>query len=353
MMASRLNRRALRTVESALAAFTLAACANFGTSNLTPQGFSAHASPVGRSAAAAFTFYTVDYPNEHPNRITGIAKNREIVGVYGNNGSQGPYHSYTSLYNASQPYTQFQVDDFPNSQSTYMTSIAIPAHSTTAIQAGYVITPADLQGNWGVINNKGLWSLVRRNRGERTCHMMELFGIDAKYDAVGFYWNDDSPSGTCGKYTQYPTEVVPGEGFHDYPHVLGAYPSATGINRAGLLVGSTDVSGNGASKGWTRGQADSYKYWNYDNKSRLSTLMNGMNDAGVIVGTYKDLTGDWHGFIVSNLFSTTKQPVWQSIDEPDGDQESTVISGIDGSGDICGWYTGTDGLIHGFVGIRQ
>lgn len=343
----------LRSFAFATAILSLTACANLGALNPTPQAFAGSFSPAVRSAPPTYTFYTVDYPNKHPNRITGIAKNREIVGVYGNNGSQGAYHSYTSQYSASQPYTQFQADDYPNSESTYMTSIAIPPKSTSSIQAGYVITPADLQGTWGVINNKGLWSLVRRNRGERLCHMMELFGIDAKYDAVGFYWDDNSPSGDCAKYTQYSTEVVPGEGFHDYPHVTGAYPTATGINGAGLMVGSTDISGDRPSKGWTRGQADSYKYWNFEDKSRDSTQMNGLNDAGVVVGTYKDLTGNWHGFIVWNLFSASKQPKWESIDEPSGDQTGTVISGIDDSGDICGWYTGTDALIHGFVGIRQ
>lgn len=340
----------LRIVASAFAALALSACANLSALNPTPRTLA----PSARHTVAGFTFYTVDYPGKHPNRITGIAKNREIVGVYGNNGSQGPYHSFTALYGSgSTPYAQFEPDDFPNSESTYMTSISLPPNSSSVIQAGYVITPADLQGTWGVINDKGLWSLVRRNRGERLCHMMELFGIDAAYDAVGFYWADNSRSGDCAKYTQYSVEVVPGEGFHEYPHVTGAFPVATGINRAGLLVGSTNISGSGASKGWTRGQADSYKYWNFENKSRESTLMNGMNDAGVVVGTYKDLTGNWHGLIVTNLFSQTKQPVWQSIDEPDGNQSSTVISGIDPLGDICGWYTGTDGLIHGFVGIRQ
>ena len=343
----------LRTFAFATAILALTACANLGALNPTPNPLARSSQPAVRFAPPTYTYYTVDYPNEHPSRITGIAKNREIVGVYGNNGSKGPYHSFTSLYSASQPYTQFQDDDYPNSESTYMTSIAIPPKSTDSIQAGYVITPADLQGTWGVIKNKGLWSLVRRNRGEKLCHMMELFGIDAKYDAVGFYWNQSSSSKTCSKYTQYAAEVVPGEGFHEYPHVTGTYPTATGINGANLMVGSTNVSGDGASEGWTRGQADSYKYWNFEANSRFSTQMNALNDAGVVVGTYKDLTGNWHGFIVWNLFSASKQPQWESIDEPSGDETNTVISGIDDSEDICGWYTGTDGLIHGFVGIRQ
>ncbi len=337
----------------ATAAIALAACANFGSLNPTPQGLGPSSRSIVRDTTAGFTFYTVDYPKQHPTRITGIAKNREIVGVYGSNAKNNPYHSFTSLYDASQPYAQFQHDDYPLADSTYMTSIAIPDHSTSSIEAGYAMSVSDLPGTWGVIDNKGLWSLVRRNRGERLCHMMQFFGIDANYDAVGQYWYDKSPSGGCARHTQYATELVPGERFHDYPNIVGPDIAATGLIKSGLMVGSTNISGTGLSKGWTRGQADSYKYWNYDGKTRDSTLMNGMNDAGVVVGTYKDELGNWHGFIVHNLFSTSKHPVWTTIDEPNGDQTNTVVSGIDGLGDICGWYTGTDGVVHGFVGIRQ
>jgi hypothetical protein len=314
------------------------------------------------ASASGFTFYTVDYPHESPNRVTGIADNQEIVGVYGDNSSSSnAYHSFMSPYSSSQPYTQFQNDDYPNGTSTYMASISVPANSGSILQAGYTTTPGDLQGTWGVTNSNGLWTLIRRHDGEGNCHMMELFGTNTNNNfVVGFYWYDDSPpSGNCSKHTQYVTEVRPGEKFHDFPQVVGENPVATAVNKSGWLVGSTDNSGTEASQGWTKmvckgcQKGTQVLYWNYNNDPNHSTQFLGMNDSAVVVGTYQDASGDWHGLIATNLLSTSLQPTWQSIDEPDGNQSNTVISGIDNSGDICGWYTGTDGLTHGFVGIYQ
>jgi hypothetical protein len=351
-----LTRSALGTIACVAAAFALSGCANPGTMTPASGGLSRSAKPA---SASGFTFYTVDYPYESPNRITGIAGNRQIVGVYGNNSSSNTYHSYTSQYSSSQPYTQFVNDDYPNAPSTYMASIYVASGSSGSVQAGYVVTPGDLQGDWGVINNQGLWTLIRRHKGESNCHMMQLFGINSSDWAVGFYWYDDSPpSGNCSQHTQDVTELRPGELFHDFI-ILGANPVGTGITKAGWLVGSTDNSGTGPSQGWSKmvckgcRKGTEVKYWNYNNDASLSTQLLGVNDSDVAVGTYQDVSGNWHGLIATNLFSISQQPTWQSVDEPSGNQTNTVISGIDDLGDICGWYTGTDGVTHGFVGIYQ
>ena len=344
---------ALRALASATLALAMTGCANFGAPTPAPQALARSSSRIVKPASGSgLVFYTVDYPDEQPNRITGIANNQEIVGVYGNGLNQNQYHSYTSTYSTEEPYTQLQNADYPNAQSTYLTSITSLPYPAGTVEAGYVITPDDLQGTWGVIDNNGIWTLLTHPH-EGKCRMTELLGINANLDAVGFYWYDDSaPSGNhCSRYTQYATRVVPGERFGDYHRLEGTYPSADGINNSGWVVGSTNTSGSGASRGWTTAKDLSYKYWNYNNDSKRSTQMWGLNDSGVVVGTYKDVSGNWHGFIASNLFSNPNDPVWQSIDEPDGNGTNTVVSGIDSSGDICGWYTGTDGVVHGFVAI--
>ena len=344
---------AIRTLASATLALAMTGCANFGAPTPAPQALARSSSRVVKlTSTSKFVFYTVDYPHEHPNRITGIANNQEIVGVYGDGGNQNQYHSYTSKYSYQEPYTEFQDADYPNSQNTYLTSIASLPRSDGTVEAGYVVTPDDLQGTWGVINNNGIWTLLSHAH-EGKCRMMELFGINANFEAVGFYWYDDSPpsGGPCDPYIQYATQAVPGKRFHDYHRLEGTYPSAAGINNSGWVVGSTNASGNGASQGWTTAKGLSYKYWNYNNDSNDNTEMLGLNDAGVVVGTYEDGSGNWHGFIASKLFSNPQYPVWQSIDEPDGNGTNTVVSGIDSSGDISGWYTGTDGVIHGFVAV--
>lgn len=338
----------------ATVAFALSGCAGSGT---TPS-LGSLGNPLQRvpTQSSGYTFYTVDYPYESPNRVTAIADNQEIVGVYGGSGSQS-YHSYTSQYNSG--YTQFANDDYPNSPGTYMAGILYT--SKGIVQAGFGVVPYTLNGTWGLINNKGLWTLVQKHPGGGKCHMQELFQINSSYYAVGFYWQDNSPpSGDCSKHTQIVTELRPGGVFHDFTGISGAAPSANGINKSGWLAGSTDTSGKGPSQGWTkavckgcRGGVGGVRYWNYNNDSKKSTQMLGVNNSGVVVGTYEDSSDNWHGFVATNLFPLTATPSWQTIDEPNGNGTNTTISGIDNSGDICGWYTGTDGLTHGFVGIYQ
>ena len=353
-----LIRQAFWAIACTAAAFVVSGCTNSSTVTPVSTGLSRQ---LKAASTSGFTFYTVDYPYQAPNRITGIADNQEIVGVYGGAGSSNPYHSYTSPYSASQPYTQFQNDDYPNATSTYMASISVTPNSGSVLQAGYVTTPRNLRGNWGVTNSNGLWTLLQKHKGEGHCHVMELFGANANNNyAVGFYWYDDSRlTGNCTKHTQYVTEARPGERFHDFPKVLGENPVATGVNKSGWLVGSTDNSGSEPSQGWTKmvckgcRKGTQLTYWNYNNDRNRSTQFLGMNDSAAVVGTYQDASGNWHGLIATNLLTTSKQRNWYSIDEPDSNQTNTVISGINNSNDICGWYTGSDGVTHGFVGIHQ
>lgn len=344
---------ALRNISFASLALAATACSNSTALTLTPQGLVRNSPRLARPmSASGYTFYTVDYPNEEPNRVTSIADNQEIVGVYGDGAGKNRYHSYTSTYNSSEPYVAFQDADNPAAASTYLTSIKALPGSLGTVEAGYVTSPDDLRGTWGVINNAGLWTLMNHPH-EGKCRMTKLFGMNLNFDAVGFYWDDtSSPSQSpCTTHVQYATKVVPSERFRDYATLKGAHPSANGINKSDWIVGSTDSSDDGHSQGWTTEKQLTFKYWSYDNDSSNSTQMLGLNDSGVIVGTYEDASGNSHGFIVLNVFSNPKYPAWQSIDEPNGNGTNTVISGIDNSGDICGWYTGSDGLIHGFVGI--
>jgi hypothetical protein len=60
-----------------------------------------------RAPGSGYTYYNpIDYPNEHPNRITGIANDKEIVGVFGD-GSTTLYSSYTAKFHTPSPSRSF------------------------------------------------------------------------------------------------------------------------------------------------------------------------------------------------------------------------------------------------------
>src|SRR5207247_4335638 len=71
-----------------------------------------------------------------------------------------------------------------------------------------------------------------------------------------------------------------------------------------------------------------------------ATFANGINDAGQIVGYYRDASGREHGFLYS-------AGVYTTIDDPlaTGDNRAT---GINSAGQIVGFYDNDTGR-HGFV----
>jgi probable HAF family extracellular repeat protein len=72
----------------------------------------------------------------------------------------------------------------------------------------------------------------------------------------------------------------------------------------------------------------------------LSTTATGINDAGVIVGYYYDVSGVVHGFMLSEGTAMT-------IDNPKG--TATFCEGVNSNDQIVGEYTQPNGNNHGFL----
>jgi hypothetical protein len=74
----------------------------------------------------------------------------------------------------------------------------------------------------------------------------------------------------------------------------------------------------------------------------------GINDHGIAVGYYGDSTGSQHGF-----FYNTNTGKYTFLDDPNaafsGGVEITQITGINNSGEITGFYSDANGVLHGFV----
>ena len=356
------------------AALTVGACSSSVSSTSTMQALPQNLTRQGASSpgsVSGYTIYTVDNPKGQPNFITGIDDDRKIVGVYGNGGSTSLYNSYTAKYHtpspSQSPYPTFVNDDYPDAPGgTYITSLVKSGSAANkSIEAGYAITPGgyngNLNGNWGVVDNKGIWTLIGKfPKAGQHCHHLELFEIDSNYTAVGLYWKGTGTyQGECNgsNKTQYAFEVTVGEKqYTDFPKLNNIYgataPVATGVYESGgiaWIVGSTDSNG-ASSSGWTTTDGTTFNLLTFNNSGR-STQFYALNSSGTVAGTEEGAGGDWHGFTVSNLFST-RQPVWsQTINL--GNNSDTVVSGINDSGDICGWYKTGDGNTHGFVGFQQ
>ncbi len=130
----------------------------------------------------------------------------------------------------------------------------------------------------------------------------------------------------------------------NFPGVLGT--AATAINDSGEIVGNylackTDGS-RGAPCTFAQGhgfQLVSGVYTTLDPPGSLATTVGGVNNSGVIVGTYLDGSNKTHGFLFSN-------GVFSNIDFPGA--SATEVNGINDQGQIVGSAQigeGTEGFI--------
>src|SRR5262249_17272140 len=92
------------------------------------------------------------------------------------------------------------------------------------------------------------------------------------------------------------------------------------------------------SPGWAK--AD-YDFTTIDPPGATQTWANGINDAGQIVGTYRDADNHAHGFLLDVDGSYT------TIDVPGATQ--TWANGINDAGQMVGWYSYADNHAHGFL----
>lgn len=106
---------------------------------------------------------------------------------------------------------------------------------------------------------------------------------------------------------------------------------AIGINNFGVIVGAAGAFGFRLSSGH-------FTTIRFPGSTR--TVASGINDSGVIVGTYGDSRNFSHGFMLKN-------GQYSTIDFPGA--TNTVVNRIDNEGDIVGSYDINGGDVHGFT----
>jgi hypothetical protein len=117
---------------------------------------------------------------------------------------------------------------------------------------------------------------------------------------------------------------------------------ATGINNSSDVCGFT-IDKNNVSHGWLN-VAGNVTILNYPESTGTAAL--GCNNAGQVVGSYTDSANNTHGFV---YYVTSKK--WQSIDDPDG-VGTTVVNGINDNGVLVGFY-GTAPINTAFIATPE
>lgn len=125
---------------------------------------------------------------------------------------------------------------------------------------------------------------------------------------------------------------------------------AYGINDSGQIVGTYSVINASPATSFVAG------FLMNDNGKTFTTLedpngdhfteVRGINNAGVIVGNYRDSNGSVHGFVATPGAGGTYS--YTTLDDPAG-HNFTSIQGINSPGQVVGSYDDSSSVAHGFV----
>jgi hypothetical protein len=275
-----------------------------------------------------YTFTTLDDQADPTfNQLLGINNTNVISGYFGS--GVVPAHPNKG-YVLSPPYGQanYTNENFPSSAQTQVVAL-----NNMGETAGFWVNAHGT--NAGFIERNGFFTsyvdpLTPAGRGS----VNQLLGINDSGIAVGFY-NDAN-----GNSHAYMVNQATGV-FTTIPH-QGKSTQATGINDAGDVVGF-DMSAAGVTSSFLikSGVVTRFQF-----PGGSDTQAFGINRSDQIVGSYLDGAGVMHGFVLDNPTGTT--PKWHSVDDPNG-VGSTVINGENDAGDLVGFYTdaagNTDGML--------
>jgi len=294
------------------------------------------------SFSTSYTFRTLDDTTQtipvdgNFNQLLGINNDNVIVG-YDGDGTIEPNKGYVLV-----PADHYSGENFPDSFQTQVIGINT---GLIPVNVGFWI---DGKGNnFGFSNHNGVFVKVEDPHtgtfgGIKT---NQLLGVNDHDVAVGFYL--DSKGNAHGYTYNVDSKEFTGLTLSN----LGTYKitsfMATGINNDGVIVGSATTS-TGVTVGFYGTEGD-FTGFSVGNTTAVSLL--GINNKGVAVGVATDSNGVSEG-VVYSISLNTGAFVNDPLNKPTAafGVNGTTINGINDAGDIVGFFS--DGhKVHGFLGI--
>ncbi len=303
----------------------LTAC-GAGSSNMTA------ASPGERApATSGYTFTTVDDAADTSfNEILGINDGAKLVGFYGSGSASDPSVGYIVV----APYTQnnFRTESYPGAQDTELAGL----NDKATFVGFYRDTQNDVRG---LVFVDGIWTNYKHPRGmPKGKSVTELLGINGSDTAVGFYTD------RSGVNEAFTLDILTNKYRPLFPP-SGNNAVATGISGRGDIVGYLE-KGSGQLVGFLL-RKGTYTELSYPGATDTKFL--GVTVYDQIVGSYTDSSGGMHGFLLTNPLKPSIS--WEQIVEPDA-AGTTVVTGINQSGDLVGYYVDSAGNTNGFFASR-
>jgi uncharacterized membrane protein len=292
----------------------------------------AHTQPAHtQSASTAYAFTTLDNENDPTfNQLLGINTAQEISGYFGSGATGHPNQGYTIM----PPYGQanYSSENFPGSVQTQVTGL-----NNKGDTVGFWANSAGTQR--GFVEWNGAFTSYADPHTPKTAGSVnQLLGINDAGIAVGFYVDANEVA--------HPIKLNQATGhFTTITHAgIGANSFATGINDKGDIVGYTMGS---TTYGWLLkdGHLTTFEF-----PGSLPTMALGLNGKDEVVGSFTDAAGNTHGFTLVD--PTGPASVWRQIDDPNAlntPGNGTTVNGLNNAGDLVGFYTDNAGNVNGML----
>jgi hypothetical protein len=267
-------------------------------------------------SSTTYTFTTINYPGDTFTQLLGINNSGEIAGYHGASVNQGFTYSTSSA--------AFTTENYPKSAQTQVIGISDSPVRTVGF---YIDTAGKTHA---FLDNNGSFSTVTFPQKA----FNQLLGQNDNQQAVGYY----SPKTDGASQQQAFVYDENGAVFELIlvPNAVNA--QATGINNSGNVCGFYQDSKN-VNHGWLLANG-TLTLLNYPGSTGTQAL--GLNNKSLVVGSYTDASGLSHGFTYN-----TSTAAWQSIDDPSG-AGTTIVNGVNDAGDLVGFY-GTSPVNSGFM----
>jgi hypothetical protein len=253
------------------------------------------------------------------NQLLGINDNGVIAGY---NGSGAPGHPNQG-YTTTTAGTTFNSENFPGSVQTQVVGI----NNNNATVGFYAPTNNGSDANFGFWNTTpGTFGAVFNPKTTSTPAVNQLLGINDNGVAAGFYnsANGNSHGYTYNLNTGAFTKVVD-------PAAAAASLTATAIDNAGDVAGFF-VNGTGRDSGFLdqNGIFTTIRVPKFGNTQILGLNANGTELVGVAFGN----AGFTTGFVYD---IGTKQ--FTLVSDPNGAKGSTFVNGVNDAGQLVGFFT--------------
>jgi len=269
-----------------------------------------------------YSFQTVNFPGDSFTQLLGINKAGTIAGYHGSGAAGHPNQGFT----LTLPST-FTSENFPGSVQTQVIGI-----NNAGDTGGFYIDTAG--ANHGFLKVGSAFKTVDFPGTTSVPAVNQLLGLNNANQVAGFYAD---AAGNSHGYVYARTGGV----FSVFFIPLVASAQATGVNQAGNVCGFF-VSKGGVTHGFT---LIGGVFGGLNFPGATSTTAFGLNNNGQVVGTYTDAGGLVHGFVF-------KGGSFQPVDDPSG-VGATIINGINDKGVIVGFFgscTTGGSTCDGFVG---